>query len=168
MAFRRLEPLAPETTVRLLIWGIMEVTILTIIVGIFGLILMGLLAILQFIAVIKPKSDWVIKNVYGSEPDITDPKAFYAYNQGYAWADSLFWGPIQIIGSVGMLLGHRWGFLMALIGSVPFWYTGITIFIWDRDLGIRKPTFIYWVIVWGLWPAFGIFEMVYCFVRLMG
>ncbi len=145
----------------------MEVTGLTIIIAILGLLIMGLLATLQFIAVFKPRSEWVIKNVYGSEPSITDPKAFFAYNQGYAWADSLFWGPIQLFGSVGMLLGERWGFLMALIGSVPFWYTGITIFIWDRDLGVRKPTFTYWVISWGLWPAFGILEMLYCFVRLM-
>jgi len=128
---------------------------------------MGLLATLQFIAVIKPRSTWVIKNVYGCEPNITDPKAFFAYNQGYAWADSLFWGPLQLIGSVGMLLGQRWGFLLALIGSVPFLYTAVTIFIWDRDLGIRKPTVTYWVIIWGLWPTFGVLEMVYCFVRLI-
>ena len=145
----------------------MEVTVFTIIVAILGLLLTGLLATLQFIAVLKPRSEWVIKNVYGCEPDITDPKAFFAYNQGYAWADSLFWCPIQLIGSVGMLLGRRWGFLLALIGSVPFWYTAITIFIWDRDLGIRKPTITYWAIIWGLWPAFGVLEMVYCFIRLM-
>jgi len=145
----------------------MEVTVFTIIVAMLGLLLMGLLATLQFIAVIKPRSTWVIKNVYGCDPNITDPKAFFAYNQGYAWADSLFWGPLQLIGSVGMLLGQRWGFLLALIGSVPFLYTAVTIFIWDRDLGIRKPTVTYWVIIWGLWPTFGVLEMVYCFVRLI-
>ncbi len=145
----------------------MEVTVFTIFVGVLGFIMMGLLATLQFIAVLKQRSDWVIKNVYGDDPEITDPKAFFAYNQGYAWADSFFWGPIQLIGSIGMLYGQRWGFLMALIGSVPFWYTGITIFIWDRDMGIRKPTFTYWVVIWGLWPAFGILEMLYCFFRLL-
>jgi hypothetical protein len=146
---------------------IMEVTVFTIIVGIVGLFIMGLLATLQFIAVLKPRSEWVIKNVYGGEPSITDPKAFFAYNQGWAWSDSLFWGPIQLAGSVGMLLGHRWGFLMALIGSVPFWYSAISLFIWDRDLGIRKPTLYYWVIIWGMFPAFGVLEMVYCFIRLL-
>lgn len=47
-------------------------------------------------------------------------------------------------------------------------YTGITIYIWDRDLGLRKPTLTYWIVVWGMWPAFGLLEMIYCFVRLLG
>ena len=51
---------------------------------------------------------------------------------------------------------ERWGFLLALAASVPFWYTAITIFIWDRDLGFRQYTFTYKVVVWGIWPVFGI------------
>ena len=145
----------------------MEVTILTWIVGVAGLLIMGLLVALQLVAVVNPRGEWTIDNVYGGDPKHTDPKAFFAVNQGYAWADTFFWGPIQITGSIGMLLGHRWGFLLALIGSVPFCYTAITIFIWDRDMGFRKNTFVYWAFVWGMFPLFGVFEMIYCFVRLV-
>ena len=145
----------------------MEVTALTWVVGIAGILIMGILFSAQLIAVIKPRSEWTIKNVYGAEPGTTDPKAFFAVNQGYAWADVMFWGPIQFVGSVGMLMGFPWGFLLALIGSVPFVYTAITIFIWDRDMGYRKNTFTYWVFVWAMFPAFGMVEMVYCFVRLL-
>lgn len=145
----------------------MEVTISTWIVAVLGLLLMGLLVALQFVAVIRPRARWTIENVYGGEPESTDPRAFFAFNQGYAWADSFFWGPLQIAGSIGMLLGQRWGFLLALIGSVPFWYTAIPIFIWDRDMGFRKNTFTYWVVVWGMWPAFGVLEMGYCLARLL-
>ena len=128
---------------------------------------MGFLVAMQFIAVISPRADWTVKNVYGGDPDNTDQKAYFAFNQGYTFADVFFWGPIQIAGSIGMLMGHRWGFLLALIGSVPFWYTGITIFIWDRDMGFRKNTFTYWVVVWGLFPMYGVLEMVYCFWRML-
>lgn len=145
----------------------MEVTLLTWIVGVGGLLLMGLLAAAQLVAVINPRGEWTIENVYGGDPSKTDPKAYFAFNQGYAWADTVFWAPIQIAGSVGMLLGLRWGFLLALIGSVPFWYSAIPIFIWDRDMGFRKNTVTYWVFVWGMFPAFGVLEMVYCVVRLM-
>ena len=51
--------------------------------------------------------------------------------------------------------------------AVPFWYSAILIFIWDRDMGFRQNTLGYWVVVWGMWPAFGVFEGVYCFVRLL-
>lgn len=145
----------------------MEVTALTWVVAIAGLVLIGLLGGLQLVAVLRPRSPWTVVNVYGGSPDATDPKAYFAFNQGYAWADSFFWAPLQIAGSVGMLLGERWGFLLALAASVPFMYTAVTIFIWDRDLGFRQNTFTYWVFIWGMFPAFGIVEGIYTFVRLL-
>jgi hypothetical protein len=145
----------------------MAVTLFTWIVAVIGLLLIGLLMALQTIAVFRPRGAWTIENIYGGNPDNTDPRAYFAFNQGYAWADAVFWGPLQVIGSIGMLMGARWGFLLCLIGSVPFWYTAVTIYIWDRDMGFRKNTFTYWVFVWGMFPAFGIAEMVYCFCRLV-
>ena len=145
----------------------MVVTPFTWIVGVAGIALMSLLMTLQFNAVLRPRARWTVAHVYGGSPDQTDPKAYFAFNQGYAWADTFFWGPLQIAGSVGMILGQRWGFLLALIGSVPFVYSAILIYIWDRDLGFRQNTFFYWGIVWGVWPVFGVVEMVYCFARLL-
>ncbi len=145
----------------------MDVTPLTWIVAVTGLLLIGLLGTLQFVAVIRPRAEWTVKNVYGGDPDRTDPKAYFAFNQGSAWADPFFWAPLQVAGSIGMLLGERWGFLLALAASVPFWYTAIFFFIWDRDLGFRENTFTYWVIIWGMWPVFGVVEGVYVFVRLL-
>jgi hypothetical protein len=145
----------------------MEVTVMTWIISLTGFFLITFLMALQLVAVFRPRSDWTIKNVYGGDPKDTDAKAYFAFNQGYAWADSFFWGPIQIMGSVGMLFGERWGFLMALIAAVPFWYSAITIFIWDRDMGFRENTVSYWVVVWGMWPVFGVIETVYCFIRLL-
>ena len=145
----------------------MDVTTSTWIVAIAGLVLIGLLGGLQLVAVVRPRSTWTVKNVYGGEPSATDPTAYFAYNQGYAWADVFFWAPLQVAGSIGMLLGYRWGFVLALAASVPFVYTAVTNFIWDRDLGFRESTFTYWVIVWAIWPLFGVIEGVYCFVRLV-
>lgn len=145
----------------------MEVTPLTWIVAVVGLLIIGVLSTAQLIAVFRPRAEWTIENIYGGSPEDTDPKAFFAYNQGWAWADPFFWAPLQIAGSVGMILGERWGFLLALMASVPFWYSAISIFIWDRDMGVRENTFVYWVFVWAMFPAFGILEGVYTFVRLL-
>ncbi|MFC1529343.1 hypothetical protein ACFL6R_01370 [Gemmatimonadota bacterium] len=146
----------------------MSVTLMTWIVAVGGLLIMGLLFSLQLVAVLRPRGEWTIINVYGGDPSSTDPKAYFAFNQGFAWADAFFWGPIQIAGSIGMLLGERWGFLLALMGSIPFIYTAIQIYIWDRDLEFRQNTVTYWVIIWGMFPVFGVVEAVYCFIRLMG
>ncbi len=144
----------------------MEVTLTTWIVAILGLLLIGLLMVAQFVALIRPHGAWTIENIYGGGPESTDPKAYFAFNQGLAWADVVFWAPLQGIGGVGMLLGTRWGFLLALVGSVPFIYTAIPLFIWDRDMGFRKNTFSYWI-VWGIFPTYGVAEMAYCFWRLL-
>ena len=144
----------------------MDVTALTWFVAIAGLAIIALLGGLQLIAVLRPRGEWTITNVYGGSPDATDPTAYFAFNQGYAWADAIFWSPLQVAASIGMMLGHRWGFLLGLAASVPFWYTAIPIFVWDRDLGFREKTFMYWVVVWGMFPAYGILEGVYTFVRL--
>jgi len=145
----------------------MEVTASTWGIAIAGLLIIAVLAGLQLVAALRPRSSWVIKNIYGGRPEATDPKAYFAFNQGYAWADPFFWAPLQIAGSIGMLLGERWGFLLALMASVPFWYSAILIFIWDRDLGFRRNTVFYWVIVWGTFPVFGVLEGLFCFVRLL-
>jgi len=145
----------------------MDVTLLTWIVALTGIALIGLLGGLQWVAVLRPRTDWTMDNVYGARPDSTDPTAFFAFYQGMAWVDAVALMPLQIAASIGMLLGERWGFLLALIASVPFWYTAIAFFIWDRDLGFRKPTVNYWLVVWGMWPAFGLLEGVYAFVRLL-
>jgi hypothetical protein len=145
-----------------------EVTVWTVAVAVAGLVVGGVLMTAQVIAVFRPRAKWTIDNIYGGSPDNTDPVAFFAFNQGLAWADVFFWLPIQLVGSVGMLLGQKWGFLMALVGSVPFWYTAITIYFWDRALQIRKNTFVYWVLIWGVFPAFGVTEGIYCFLRLLG
>lgn len=145
----------------------MDVTPMTWTVALTGLLLIGLLGALQLVAVVRPRAQWTVDNVYGGDPSETDPIAYFAFNQGFAWADTFVWAPIQIAGSVGMLLGERWGFLLALIASVPFWYTAILIFVWDRDLQFRKPTVTYWLLIWAIWPTFGLLEGVYCFDRLL-
>lgn len=144
----------------------MDVTIFTVIIGIAGLVLMGLLGGLQLVAVLRPRSAWTVANVYGGDPESTDPTAYFAFNHGFALADVFFWAPLQFVGSIGMLLGQRWGFLLALMASIPYVYTAIPIFVWDRDLGSRKNTLTYWVVVWGMWPAFGAIQAIYCFIEL--
>ena len=145
----------------------METTPFTWGVAIVGLALIGIIFVVQLIAVLRPRDQWTIDNVYGGDPSATDPTAYFAFNQGFAWADAVFWAPLQIAASIGMMLGERWGFVMGIAASVPFWYTAVLFFVWDRDLGFRRPTVGYWVVVWGIWPVYGLIEGIYCFVRLL-
>jgi hypothetical protein len=53
----------------------MDVTALTWIVAITGMVLMALLGSLQLVAALRPRAGWTIENVYGGTPDATDAKA---------------------------------------------------------------------------------------------
>jgi hypothetical protein len=143
----------------------MDVTPMTWFVSIAGLVLIGLLGSLQVVAVVRPRSSWTIENVYGGEPTRTDPVAYFAFNRGYAWADVALWVPLQITASIGMLSGQTWGFVVAIAASVPYVYSAIPLYVWDRDLGFRKS---YWVLTWGMWPVFGLLQGLYAFTRLAG
>ena len=116
----------------------MDVTIVTWVVAISGLVLIGLLGLLQLAALVRPRTPWTVKTVYGGDPGATDPTAYFAFNQGLAWADVLLWVPLQVAASVGMLLGQEWGFLLAIAASVPYVYSAIPLFIWDRRSGLPR------------------------------
>ncbi|MEL7209964.1 MAG: hypothetical protein AAGK32_17310, partial [Actinomycetota bacterium] len=92
-------------------------TATTWVIAVLGLVLITLLAGLQLVAVVRPRAAWTIENVYGGSPEDTDPVAYFAFNQGSAWADPFLWAPLQVAGSIGMVLGERWGFLLALMAS---------------------------------------------------
>ena len=62
----------------------MEVTAFTWVVAVTGLALMGLLGGAQLVAVLRPRAAWTIANVYGGQPESTDPNANFAFNQGAA------------------------------------------------------------------------------------
>lgn len=145
----------------------MEVTFWTWAVALAGLAFALILGVAQAAALWRPRAEWTVKNVYGGDPDDTDPVAYFAFNRGLALADVVYWLPFQIAASTGMLMGARWGFLLALIASVPFWYSAILIYVWDRDLGLRKPTVGYWLFTWSSFPAFGVAEGLYAFQRLL-
>jgi hypothetical protein len=146
----------------------MEVTTVTVVIAVAGLVLIGLLCALQLVALLRPRAEWTVRNVYGGDPERTDQTAYFAMNQGFATADVFVWLPLQVLGSMGMLLGTTWGFGLSLAASVPYVYTAIQCYIWDRDLGFREDTLSYWVVVWGMWPAFGLLQGSYALWRLLG
>ena len=137
----------------------MEVTAWTWLVAVTGAAIMTLLGTLQLSAMLRPRSDWVIANVYGGRPDATDPRAYFAFNQGFAWADPLLWAPLQIAGSIGMLLGERWGFLLALTTERLSMRPEMRLFLAVGFLGSYTTFSTYMVeslYLWrdgGLWPG---------------
>jgi hypothetical protein len=74
----------------------MEVTTLTGIVAVAGMLSMACLGRLQLTAALRPRGSWVIENVYGGSSESTDSKAYFALNQGIDWAETIFWAACSL------------------------------------------------------------------------
>ena len=59
-------------------------------------------------------------------------------SRGAAWADWLFFGPLFIAGSIGMLLGHAWGYV--LFGAAGACSLYINIILWVTEKEYVYPT----------------------------
>jgi hypothetical protein len=54
----------------------MGVRALTVVVAVLGLLIMGLLALLEWVAVVRPRGEWTVRNVYGGDHSATDARAY--------------------------------------------------------------------------------------------
>jgi len=132
--------------------GVMQVDRWTRVIAVFGLLMVAIIFPIQLIVVLKPNSYWISDNLYKGPSNLED--------SGPAWADILLYTPLQIAASIGMLLGHEWGFLLGIACGAVMIYLYIIIFV-------VKSTLYFWVIDWGIWPVFASIESLYAFYRLL-
>jgi len=132
--------------------GAMHVDQWTRAIAVFGLLMVAIIFPVQLIVVLKPEIYWISDFFYKGPLKLED--------RGSAWADILLYTPLQIAASVGMLLGHEWGFLLGIACGAVMIYLYILIFV-------VKSTLYFWVIDWGVWPVFASVESFYAFYRLL-
>ena len=98
---------------------------------------------------------------------MTDPKAYFAWNVGFAWADVVVTLPLQLIAGAGVFRGKRWGYALLVAASVPYVYSALPCLVWDRSFHVDQPTIFWWAIVFALWPVFGLLQFIIAFLVLL-
>ena len=82
-------------------------TITTWVLVIFGLVFVfALLLYGQLLMVLRPHNQKTKDFLIGNDEDWRD-KTHFRFSFGGAWADLLFWVPMLLAGSVGVLFGYR-------------------------------------------------------------
>ncbi|MDJ0941744.1 MAG: hypothetical protein QNJ00_18410 [Woeseiaceae bacterium] len=88
---------------------------------------------------------------------------------GAAWADWLFFLPMFVAGSVGMLRGHAWGYaLFAAAGACSLY---INIILWFTEKEYVYPTrgpLRYYTYYWGFFVYWGALALAYGVLRIAG
>lgn len=147
---------------------VLELTIITWIIIIFGVITCGPLLYAQPIVLLQPQGQKAKDILIGkgeSWRDKTHFKSAYAL----ASADWIFFIPVFVLGIIGVLLGEIWGYVLFAVACAISLY--INIFLWFFEREYVYPAvgpLAYYTYVWGNFIYWGAAGLVYSVLRLIG
>ena len=146
----------------------LEPTIVTWIIIIFGVITCGPLLYAQLVMLLQPEGQKVKDILIGKGEEWRDQTHFKsAY--ALALADWILFLPAFIAAIIGVLLGEIWGYvLFAVAGSISLY---INIFLWffEREYVYHAVGPVaYYTYIWGNFIYWGTAVLVYSLLRLNG
>jgi len=146
----------------------MQPTIITWALVIFGFITLLPLFWAQFSILYRPDSQQTRNLLIGEGEDWRD-KTHFRMSLGAAWADWLFFAPVFLIGNIGVLLGHTWGYMF--FGAAGACSLYINIILWFTEKEYVYPTrgpLKYFSYYWGFFMYWGALALTYSIVRISG
>ncbi len=146
----------------------MQATAVTWAIVIFGVITLLPLVLAQLAMLIRPHSRSARDLLIGKGEDWRD-KTHFNLSRGAAWADWLFFVPLFVAGSAGVLLERPWGYV--LFGAAGACSLYINIILWFTEKEYVYPTrgpLKYFTYYWGFFVYWGVLALAYSAVRLYG
>jgi hypothetical protein len=147
---------------------IIEPTTVTWILLIFGAAMLVPLALAQLVILLIPRSRLAIDLLVGKNQSWRDDTHFrLAY--GCAWGDWLILLPLATVGSVAVINGHPWGYLLwAVAGAITLYINAV---LWFVERQYVMPAFgalAYYTYYWGFFMVWGAAAFCYALLRLNG
>jgi hypothetical protein len=146
----------------------LQPTIVTWVLIIFGAITLAPLVLAQLVMLVKPHSQQAKDILVANGEDWRD-RTHFRSALGLAWADWLLVVPLVISGSIGVILGHAWGYVLwGAVGSISLY---INIVLWFMEKEYVYPSrgaLTYYTYYWGFFVYWGTLALAYSAVRLSG
>ncbi|MDJ0794090.1 MAG: hypothetical protein QNI98_07580 [Woeseiaceae bacterium] len=146
----------------------MKPTAVTWALVIFGAITLIPLIGAQFSMLVNPESRRTRDLIIGEGEEWRDA-THRKMALGAAWADWLFFGPLFVAGSVGVLLGTTWGYV--LFGAAGACSLYINIILWFTEKEYVYPSrgpLRYFTYYWGFFVYWGALALAYSALRVAG
>ena len=144
----------------------MQPTIITWVLIIFGVITLAPLVFAQLFMIFKPYSQQA-KDILVAKGEDWRDKTHFRSALGCAWADWLLVVPLVISGSIGIILGHAWGYVLwGAAGSISLY---INIVLWFMEKEYVYPSrgaLAYYSYYWGFFIYWGAIALAYSAMRL--
>ena len=136
-------------------------TMITWIIAIFGAITFLPLFGAQFVMILKPKSQKAKDLIIGKGEDWRD-KTHFKSAKAFAWADLLVLFPLIIAGSIGVVLSQSWGYVLWIAsGFIAIYFNILT---WVLEKEYTYPSYgplTYYTYYWGFFLYWGVAAIVY-------
>ncbi|MEW6387146.1 MAG: hypothetical protein AB1491_06495 [Thermodesulfobacteriota bacterium] len=146
----------------------LEPTLITWILVISGLIIFAPPLYMQILAVKNPHSQKLKDLLIGKGEDYAD-RTHFLFCYGTGWADLILQFPPLIIGSLGVLLGRAWGYLLWMAVAAIAIYVSIILWFIDREHVLPKcGPLAFYTYYWGIWVYWGVAVFIYSLVRING
>ena len=146
----------------------MEPTLVTWALVIFGAVTLAPLFLAQFAMLVKPRSQKT-RDMVVAKGEVWRNETHFRSALGCAWADWLLQFPLVVLGSIGVLLGHAWGYM--LWGSAGAMALYINIILWFMEKKYVYPSrgpIVYYTYYWGFFVYWGALALAYSVVRISG
>ena len=146
----------------------LEPTVISWILIIFGLITCGPLLYAQFVMMFKPHGEKAKILMIGKGENWRDESHFKS-QVALARADWFVFVPIFIVGIVGVTMAKTWGYvLFGLAGAIQLY---INVFLWffEKDYVYEdQGPWAYYTYYWGNFVYWGAAAVIYAVLRLSG
>ena len=144
-------------------------TLMTWILVVFGWVFVFMILVYgQLLMVFTPNGRKTKDLLIGKGEEWRD-HAHFRFAYGAAWADLIFWLPLLMAGSIGVLTGYRWGYILwAISGGIAVY---ISIILWFTEKAYVYPHWGpigYYTVYWGIPVYWVLIVMVYSVIRLSG
>ena len=146
----------------------LQPTFITWILIIFGVITLLPLLGAQLIILLQPHGQKAKDILIAKGEDWRD-KTHFRSAYGFAWADWILLMPLLVSGSVGVILGHAWGYVLwAAAGAISL-YINIVLWIMEKEYVYpSRGPLAYYTYYWGFFVYWGIATVTYAVLRLGG
>ena len=146
----------------------MQVTIVTWALVVFGAFTLIPLFVAQLSMLARPGSQKARDILIGKGDNWRD-RTHFRLSLGAAWADWLFFTPLFVAGSAGVLLGKPWGYILFGAAGACSLYINIILYFTEKEYvyPARGPL-RYFTYYWGFFVYWGLLALAYSVIRVAG
>jgi hypothetical protein len=143
-----------------------ETTVLTWVIALFGAITFFPLFGAQLIMLFNPKGQKAKDLIIGKGADWRD-RTHFKSALAFAWADIIIILPLFILGTVLVLNGQQWGYIIWLSLGVLSIYFSILFWVMEKEYTYKLVGWLaYYTYFWGFFLYWGMGAIVYSIMQI--